>query len=113
MRKGKCTIATIHNTYDPTTGMGMWPVAASRNGNGNGKGTAAKQEAGVKGIGMVFMVVLALQFGLQPLLQKLCVDYDRVDRVSLVITTEVTKIFLCAFVIVSSGPNVYRCEPYQ
>lgn len=87
--------------------MGMWPFAARRNGR-NGNGAPVRQDVGVNGTGMVFMVVLALQFGLQPLLQTECVDYQRVDRVSLVITTEVTKIFLCSFVILSSGPNIYR-----
>lgn len=54
------------------------------------------------------MGVLALQFGLQPVLQKTCVDKHTVDRVSLIIVTELTKIFLCVLVILSSGPSLYR-----
>lgn len=54
------------------------------------------------------MVVLALQFGLQPLLQKACIDKDEVDRISLIVVTETVKIFLCSAVILSSGAKVYR-----
>lgn len=54
------------------------------------------------------MLMLALQYGLQPLLQKACIDRNAIDRVSLVLVTEVTKIFLCTAAIVSYGPKVYR-----
>lgn len=54
------------------------------------------------------MGVLALQFGLQPVLQKSCVDKHAVDRNSLIIVTNLTKISLCVLVILSSGPSLYR-----
>ena len=54
------------------------------------------------------MVCLALQFGLQPLLQKACVDNDVVDRISIMLITDVTKIVFCVVVILSSGSKVYR-----
>eukprot|EP00903_Cladosiphon_okamuranus_P005370 g5363.t1 len=54
------------------------------------------------------MAVLALQFGLQPVLQKVCVDKDKVNPFSLIIGSELTKIFLCVLVILSSGRNLYR-----
>lgn len=53
------------------------------------------------------MGVLALQFGLQPMLQKACVDKDNVNPFSLIIGSEVTKIFLCVLVILSSGRKLY------
>ncbi|CAM9301879.1 unnamed protein product [Pylaiella littoralis] len=65
-------------------------------------------EGGISRRGRLFMGVLALQFGLQPVLQKTCVDKHTVDRVSLIIVTELTKIFLCVLVILSSGPTLYR-----
>lgn len=53
------------------------------------------------------MGVLALQFGLQPVLQKACVDKDNVNPFSLIIGSEVTKMFICVFVILSSGRGRY------
>lgn len=63
---------------------------------------------GVSRRGRLFMGVLALQFGLQPVLQKTCVDKHAVDRVSLIIVTELTKISLCILVILLSGPSLFR-----
>lgn len=57
--------------------------------------------------GALFMILLALQFGFQPLLQKACVDAT-VDRISLVVAIEATKICLCCFVILASGPKTCR-----
>lgn len=65
-------------------------------------------EGGVSRKGRLFMGVLALQFGLQPVLQKTCVDKHAVDSVSLIIVTELAKIPLCVLVILSSGPSLYR-----
>lgn len=58
--------------------------------------------------GKCFMSVLALQFGLQPVLQKACVDTRNVDRISFIIVVELTKMFLCVLLIMSGGPTVYR-----
>lgn len=63
--------------------------------------------AGVSSTGRLFMGVLALQFGLQPVLQKACVDKDNVNPFSLIIGSEVTKIVLCVLVILSSGRSLY------
>lgn len=72
------------------------------------KNTGVTVEPLVSHRGRVFMLLLALQFGLQPLLQKACIDKDRVDRISLIIATEITKMVLCTLAIVCSGPKVYR-----
>eukprot|EP00752_Nemacystus_decipiens_P001782 g1722.t1 len=64
-------------------------------------------DVGVSLTGRLFMGVLALQFGLQPVLQKACVDKDSVNPFSLIIGSEVTKIVLCVLVILSSGRNLY------
>lgn len=65
------------------------------------------QNVGVSRTGRVFMGVLALQFGLQPVLQKACVDKDNVNSFSLIIGSELTKIILCVLVILSSGRKLY------
>ncbi|KAG5176300.1 putative UDP-galactose translocator [Tribonema minus] len=49
------------------------------------------------------MLLLALQFGLQPLVQKSCINREEVNRVSLVMATELTKVAICLSVMVSSG----------
>lgn len=56
----------------------------------------------------MFMAMLALQYGMQPLLQKACVNRHLVDRISLMLVADLAKILLCVVVIVSSGPKVYR-----
>lgn len=68
----------------------------------------AQNDSTVSKKGRMFMLMLALQFGLQPLLQKACIEKDAIDRVSLVVVTEITKMFLCIIAILSSGPKVYR-----
>lgn len=70
-------------------------------------GDVDRQHVGVSRTGRLFMGVLALQFGLQPVLQKACVNKDNVNPLSLIIGSEVTKIFLCVLVILSSGRKVY------
>lgn len=60
--------------------------------------------------GGVFMILLALQFGCQPLLQKACIPKNEVNRISLILAIEVTKISLCAVVILSLGLKACRCE---
>lgn len=67
-----------------------------------------QKDAGVSSRGRVFMVVLALQFGMQPLLQKACVNKHEVNRISMIIVTEATKVVLCSVLILVSGPKVYR-----
>ncbi|CAN0205775.1 unnamed protein product [Ectocarpus sp. 13 AM-2016] len=71
-------------------------------------GGAEQDPGSVSRKGRFFMGMLALQFGLQPVLQKACVDKHSVDRMSLIIVTEMTKITLCVFVIWTSGSKVYR-----
>lgn len=60
--------------------------------------------------GYVFMLLLALQFGLQPLLQKSCVDTKLVTKTSLVMVTESIKITMCLTLIYTSGSAtaIYR-----
>lgn len=67
-----------------------------------------KDTVGVSSKGTFFMSLLALQFGLQPVLQKACVDTDNVDRISFIIIVELTKMLVCVSVIFSGGPTVYR-----
>lgn len=62
---------------------------------------------GVSRAGRLFMGVLALQFGLQPVLQKACVDKNNVNPFSLIIGSELTKIVICVLVILSSGRDIY------
>ncbi|KAG5183180.1 putative UDP-galactose translocator [Tribonema minus] len=52
--------------------------------------------------GYVFMALLALQYGLQPLIQKSCIDRHAVNKVSLVVATEITKIAMCCGFILST-----------
>ena len=66
---------------------------------------------GVSSTGRLFMGVLALQFGLQPVLQKACVGKDNVNPFSLIIGSELTKIVLCVLVILSSGRSLYGYVP--
>lgn len=73
-----------------------------------GSETSSKEVAINRKAG-VFMILLALQFGCQPLLQKAC-THKSLNRISLILATEATKIFLCVIAILSSGPKVYRCE---
>ncbi|CAM9545547.1 unnamed protein product, partial [Choristocarpus tenellus] len=61
-----------------------------------------------KGKGHLFMGLLAFQFGLQPLLQKACLDKDAVNKTSFVIVAEIIKIFLCLLAILSGGPRACR-----
>ncbi|CAM9481477.1 unnamed protein product [Hapterophycus canaliculatus] len=67
-----------------------------------------KDARGVSSKGTFFMSVLALQFGLQPVLQKACVDTHNVDRMSFIIIVELTKMLVCVSVILSGGPRSYR-----
>ncbi|CAM9368531.1 unnamed protein product [Discosporangium mesarthrocarpum] len=58
--------------------------------------------------GRVFMALLAVQYGLQPLLQKACVDKDTVNKTSFVMVTEFVKVVLCLVTIISSGRRTYK-----
>jgi solute carrier family 35 (UDP-sugar transporter), member A1/2/3 len=51
--------------------------------------------------GYLFMLCLALQYGLQPLLQKACIDRHTVNKVSLLVVAEVVKIVICLSMILS------------
>lgn len=85
-----------------------------RGANGDDQMTSAtpvsisRDDVGISSKGKLFMIALALQFGLQPLLQKACVDRDRVDKISLVLMTEVTKIAICSLIILSHRRNTSR-----
>ncbi|CAN0132577.1 unnamed protein product [Scytosiphon promiscuus] len=67
-----------------------------------------KDAKGVSSKGTFFMSLLAVQFGLQPVLQKACVDSQNVDRISFIVIVELTKMIVCVSVILSGGPAVYR-----
>lgn len=71
-------------------------------------GLRMKDAGRVSSKGTFFMGLLALQFGLQPVLQKACVDTQNVDRISFIVIIELTKMFVCVAVILSGGPTVYR-----
>lgn len=73
----------------------------------NGKSSNG-QNKGISRKGRMFMAMLALQYGMQPLLQKACVNRHLVDRISLMLVADLAKILLCVVVIISSGPKVYR-----
>mmetsp|Transcript_10778 Transcript_10778/g.16073 ORF Transcript_10778/g.16073 Transcript_10778/m.16073 type:complete len:364 (+) Transcript_10778:78-1169(+) len=62
------------------------------------------------GKGYVFMVLLALQYGLQPLIQKSFIDRFAVNKVSLVLATEVTKILICSSALIFNGslPEIWK-----
>lgn len=69
-------------------------------------GASKDVDPGVSRAGKLFMLVLALQNGLQPVVQKACVDKNRVNPFSLIIVIELIKICLCVVVMLSSG--LYR-----
>lgn len=56
----------------------------------------------------MFMALLALQYGCQPLLQKACIKRNEINNISLILVTEAIKILLCSAAILSSGAKVYR-----
>ncbi|CAM9446130.1 unnamed protein product [Phaeothamnion confervicola] len=54
------------------------------------------------------MALLAIQFGLQPLFQKACIDKHQVNKTSLVMATEVVKALLCLIVMRLQGSRSCR-----
>jgi solute carrier family 35 (UDP-sugar transporter), member A1/2/3 len=51
--------------------------------------------------GYLFMLCLAMQYGLQPLLQKACINKHTVNKVSLLVVAELVKIVICLSMILS------------
>jgi UDP-sugar transporter A1/2/3 len=85
-------------------------VSKDQPGSRNSKDGEAKGDA-ISPLGFVFMTMLALQYGLQPFLQKACIPRDSgIDRGGIVLAVDLLKAGLCLMLLISTGtmPGVLR-----